>query len=220
MSEKNKIFASEIHSRVRRKFKRRKIVVYRLDEIWAIDLASMESISSYNNEYKFILCIIDVFSKYAWCVPLNNKSAITVLDAVKEVIKKSGRRPERIWTDKGSEFYNSSFQKWTKSNDIEVYSTYGDSKSVVVERCIHTLRELLSKKFSELQSYAWVKMLPKIMDYYNHKYHKSVEMSPTDASDPMNSLHVFLIHQSTKGKKIKKQKNKFLVGDQVRISRI
>lgn len=218
MEDEKTEFASEIHHRVVRKFPRRKVIVHRLDEVWGMDLASMESIASHNNEYKFILCIIDVFSKYAWCVPLKNKNATTVLDAVKEVITKSGRSPEKIWVDKGSEFYNKSFKDWAESNDIIIYSTYGDSKSCVVERFIRTLRDLITKKFTASQSYAWVKMLPSILNYYNRKYHKSVEMSPTDASDPTNSLQVFLIHQSKKGKRTKKPK--FHIGDQVRISRI
>src|SRR4051812_31659117 len=98
----NKEFAEEIHRRVRRKFSRRKIVVYRKDEIWAIDLASMESLASYNDDFKFILCCIDVFSKFAWCVPLKNKNASAVLNAVKEIVKESGRSPEKIWVDKES----------------------------------------------------------------------------------------------------------------------
>ncbi len=211
-------FAEEIHHRAVRKFRRRKVIVHRLDEIWGLDLASMESVASHNNGYKFILCIIDVFSKYAWCVPLKNKSATTVLDAVKDVVKKSGRSPEKIWVDKGSEFYNKHFQDWAKNNDITIYSTFGESKSAVVERFIRTLRELLSKKFSSSQSYAWVKMLPSTLNFYNHKFHKTIQMSPIEASDPTNSLQVFLLHQSKKGEKHKK--HKFKAGDQVRISRI
>ena len=90
MADEKKIFAQEIHHRVVRKFEKRKVVVYRADEIWAMDLAAMDSLVTYNNGYKFILCIVDVFTKYAWCVPLKNKSAPTVLDAVKGVVEKSG----------------------------------------------------------------------------------------------------------------------------------
>lgn len=204
MADESKQFASEIHHRVVRKFPRRKIIVHRLDEIWAVDLASMESVASYNDGYKFILCIVDLFSRFAWCVPLKNKSATTVLNAVKEVIAKSGRSPEKSWSDKGSEFYNKVFLGWAKDHDIVVYSTFGDSKSAVVERFIQTLRELISKKFSETQSREWIKMLPNIVKFYNQKFHKTIQMSPNEASDPDNSLSVFLIHN---GKKIKTIKN-------------
>ena len=147
MDEKSQ-FADELHHRVVRKFKRRKVRVYRMDEIWGIDLASMENVSSHNDGYKFILCIIDVFSKFAFGVPLKNKSATTVLNAVKDVIKKSGREPENIWVDKGSEFYNKDFLSWAADHEIKVYSTFGESKSAVVERFIQTLRNLLAKQWT------------------------------------------------------------------------
>ncbi|HRP37716.1 MAG TPA: transposase family protein, partial [Candidatus Dojkabacteria bacterium] len=94
----------------------------------------MENLASDNDGYKWILCIIDVFSKYAWCVPLKNKTATTVLEAFKKVVSDSKRTPSKLWTDKGSEFYNKQFEKWIKEKNIIMYSTYGESKSVVVER--------------------------------------------------------------------------------------
>src|SRR5690606_28357927 len=120
MAEK---FAEEIHHQVRRKFKRRKVIVTGLDKIWAMDLASMESFTDYNKGYKYILCIIDVFSKYAWCVPLKNKTGSSILKAVKDVVAESGRIPEKIWVDQGSEFYNKEFQSWAKNNKITINTT-------------------------------------------------------------------------------------------------
>ena len=90
MSER-KIFAEEIHKRATKKFTRRKVTVHRMDETWGLDLAQMTE----SGGYKFILCIIDVFSKFARCVPMKNKSASTVLTALKEVVEKSGRMPEK-----------------------------------------------------------------------------------------------------------------------------
>jgi len=84
-----------------------------------------------------------VFSKFAWAIPLKTKKAFEILKAVKDVIKKSGREPEKIWVDKGSEFYNKDFKSWAEENSITIYSTYGESKSVVVERFIRTLKELI-----------------------------------------------------------------------------
>jgi hypothetical protein len=211
-----KTFAQELHKRAIKKYPRRKVTVFRPDEIWAVDLASMESLAESNDGYKWILCIVDVFSKYAFCVPLKTKSAQTVLAAMKEVVKKSGRSPEKIWCDRGSEFYNKYFKEWIKSQNITMYSTYGESKSAVVERFIRTLRELLAKKFTASGSTAWVKMLPNVVKYYNHKFHKSIQMSPLAASDPKNAIQVFLLHQSKKEKKGKKPN--FHVGDPVRIS--
>lgn len=144
MSER-KIFAEEIHKRATKKFTRRKVTVHRMDETWGLDLAQMTE----SGGYKFILCIIDVFSKFAWCVPMKNKSASTVLTALKEVVEKSGRMPEKIWVDQGSEFYNKDFKAWAKSNDIIMYSTFGESKSVVVERFIRTLKEFMQSTYQK-----------------------------------------------------------------------
>lgn len=218
MAEK---FAEEIHHQVRRKFKRRKVIVTGLDEIWAMDLASMESFTDYNKGYKYILCIIDVFSKYAWCVPLKNKTGSSILKAVKDVVAESDRIPEKIWVDQGSEFYNKEFQSWAKNNNRTIYSTYGESKSVVVERFIRTLKELITKRFTATNSRNWVKMLPSITKFYNNKDHRTIGMSPVEASDPMNEVQVYNnIHRTDSNKKPKKQKPKFSVGDSVRISRI
>ena len=119
-------FAKEIHHRVQRKFPRRKVSVMRKDEIWAMDIAQMNAFESHNNGYKYILCIIDVFSKFAWSVPLKTKNAETILNATKKIVKESGREPEKIWVDKGSEFYNKHFQKWANDLNIVIYSTYGE----------------------------------------------------------------------------------------------
>ena len=89
MEDESKTLAKELHHKVIRKFRRRKVVVNSLDEIWTADLASMETVSSSNDGYKFILCIVDLFSRYAWCVALKNKNASTVLNAFKKVVKES-----------------------------------------------------------------------------------------------------------------------------------
>lgn len=212
-------FAHEIHHQVKRKFKRRKVIVTGRDEIWAMDLASMESLASYNDDYKYILCIIDVFSKFAWCVPLKNKTGTSILKAVKDVVSESQRSPEKIWVDRGSEFYNKDFKRWAESNNITIYSTYGESKSVVVERFIRTLKELLAKKFSATNSRVWTKMLPNTLKFYNTKFHKTIQMSPTAASDPTNEVQVYNNIYKIKDKE-KKKKPKFKVDDNVRISRL
>ena len=141
MKSEKAIFASEIHKRAIHKFQRRHVIVDRKDEIWALDLADLNSLVSFNDGYRYILRIIDVFSKFAWAVPLKNKTAATVLSAVEDVVLKSKRIPEKVWLDQGSEFYNKSFQAWAKKNNIVMYSTHGESKSVVVERFIRTLKD-------------------------------------------------------------------------------
>ena len=178
----------------------------------------MEYLIEFNDGYKYILCIIDIFSKYVWCVPLKTKDGVTVLNAIKNVIKTSGRSPDKFWSDRGSEFYNKNFQAWLKSNNKTIYSTY-DSKSVVVESFIRTLKNRLAKVFTRTSSRNWVDILQKVLDKYNNHVHSTIEMTPTEASDPENEVQVYIKLTHNPNPK-KKHKPKFEVGDNVRISRI
>ena len=100
----------------------------------------MQLISKSNKEFRFLLCDIDIFSKYAWVVPLKDKKSVSIVDAFEKILDNSNRKPNKIWVDKGSEFHNSSFKKWLKDNVIEMYSIHNEGKSVVAERLIRTLK--------------------------------------------------------------------------------
>ena len=100
----------------------------------------MQLISKFNKGFLFSLCVIDIFSKYAWVLPLKNKKGVSIADAFKKILDDSNRKPNKIWVDKGSKFYNSSFEKWLKDNDIEMYSMHNERKSVVAERFIRRLK--------------------------------------------------------------------------------
>ena len=105
----------------------------------------MKLIGKFNKEFRFLLCIIDIFSKYAWVVPLKDKKGVSIVDAFQKILDDSNRKPNKIWVDKGSEFYNSSFKKWLKDNDIEMYSTDNEGKSVIAERFLRTLKTKIYK---------------------------------------------------------------------------
>ena len=94
--------------------------------------------SKFNKGIRFLLCVIDIFHKYAWVVPLKDKKGISIVHAFQKILKESDRSPNKISVDKGSEFYNNSFKKWLKDNDIEMYSIHNKGKSVVAERFIKT----------------------------------------------------------------------------------
>ena len=96
----------------------------------------MQLISKFNKGFRFLLCVIDIFSKYAWFVSLKDKKGVTIVDAFQKILDDSGRKPNKIWVDKGSEFYNNSFKKWLKDDDIEMYSMHNEGKSVVAKRFI------------------------------------------------------------------------------------
>ena len=105
----------------------------------------MQLISKFNKGFRFLLCVIDIFSKCAWVVPLKDKKVISITNAFQKILDKSERKPNKIWVDKGSEFYNNSFKKWLKDNDIEMYSIHNEGKSVVAERFIRTLKAKIYK---------------------------------------------------------------------------
>ena len=119
--------ADELHKLIIRKFKKRKVYSSFGDSIWGVDLADMQLLSKLNKGFRFLLCVIDIFSKYAWVIPLKDKKDISIVNAFQKLLL------NKIWIDKGSEFYNNSFKKWLQDNDIEMYSMNNEGKSVIAE---------------------------------------------------------------------------------------
>ena len=115
------------------------------DNIWGTDLAGMQLISKFNKRFRFLLCVIDIFSKYASVVPLKDKNGVSIANAFQSILKKSNRKPSKIWVDKGSKFYNRSMILWSEKNGIEIYSTHNEGKSVVAERFIRTIKNKIYK---------------------------------------------------------------------------
>ena len=112
--------AEELHKPIIRNFKKGTVYLGFKDNIWGAGLADMQLISKFNKGYRFLLRVIDIFSKYAWVIPLKDKKGVSIVNAFQKILKESDRKPNKIWVDKGSEFYNSSFKKWLKDNDIEM----------------------------------------------------------------------------------------------------
>ena len=139
--------AEELRKLIIRKFKKRKVYSGFKDNIWGVDLADMQLISEFNKRFffffnKLLLCVFDIFSKYAWVVPLKDRKSIGIVNAFQKILNQSARTTNKIWVDKGSKFYNNSFKKWLKDNDIEMYSIHNKGKSVVAESFIRTLKRI------------------------------------------------------------------------------
>ena len=132
------ILADELHKPVVKKFNKRKVYSQFKDNIWGVDLADMQSLSRKNKGIKYLLRAIDLYSKYAFVIPLKDKKGISIVNAFDKIMKQSNRKPNKIWVDQGGEFYNNVFKKWLSDNDIIIYSTYNEGKSVVAERFIRT----------------------------------------------------------------------------------
>ena len=147
--KENQQLADELHKPIIRKFKKRKVYSSFKDNIWDVDLADMQ-LSKYNKGIIYILCAIDLFSKSAWVVPLKDKKGATITNSFQNILNSSKRKPNKIWIDQGSEFYKSIFKKWLKDNDISMYSTYNEGKSVVAERFIRTLKNKIYKHVSTI----------------------------------------------------------------------
>ena len=112
INPQNEQLAEELRKPIIRKFKRREVYSAFTDNIWAADLADMQLISKFNKGFRFLLCVIDIYSKFAWVVPLKDKKGISIVNAFQSILKKSNRKPNKIWVDKDSEFYNRSMKSW------------------------------------------------------------------------------------------------------------
>ena len=120
----NEPLANELHKPIIRKFEKRKVYSSFKDNIWGVDLADMQLLSKYHKGIRFLQCVIDIFSKYAWVVPLKDKKGLSIVKAFQSILKQSNKKPNKIWVDKGSEFYNAYFKKWLRDNDIVMYSIH------------------------------------------------------------------------------------------------
>ena len=182
----------------------------------------MQLLSKYNKGIRFLLCVIDIFSKYAWVVPLKDKKAISIAKAFQIILKQSNSRqrakgtsaryvkPNKIWVDKGSEFCNAYFKKWLRDNDIGMYSTHNEGKFVVAERFIRTLKSKIYKYMISISKNVYIDKLDDIVDEYNNTCHTTIKMKPADVKD-----NTYI----NADKEINNKDPKFKVGDRVRISK-
>ena len=175
--------ANELHKPIIKKFNKRKVYSSFKDNIWGADLADMQLLSKFHKGIKYLLCVIDLFSKYAFVVPLKDKKGISIVNAFQSVLNKSKRKPNKIWVDKGSEFYNVSFKKWLQDNDIVMYSTNNEGKSVVAERFIRTLKSKIYKYMTSISKNVYIDKLNTIVNKYNNTYHTTIKMKPIDVKD-------------------------------------
>ena len=203
------ILADQLHKPIIRKFDQRKVYSQFKDNICGVDLADMQSLSRKNKGIKYLLCAIDLYSKYAFVIPLKDKKGISIVNAFNKIIKQSNRKPNKIWVDQGGEFYNNVFEKWLSDNDINMYSTYNEGKSVVAERFIRTLKNKLYKHTTATGKNVYYNVLDDVVNKYNNNKHSTIKMKPIDVK---NNKRVYIDEHN-------EQDSRFKVGDRVRISR-
>ena len=168
-----------LHKPRRRRFPTLPVMVYGIDEQWTADLIEVNNIAKYNRGYRYLLTVVDVFSKHAWVEPVKNKTGKTVTDAMTKILKRSeGRKPLNLQTDDGKEFYNKTFQELMKRKDIHHFSTSGDTKSSVIERFNRTLKQRMYRYFTSQNTLNFVPVLQDLVEGYNRSYHRSIKMAP------------------------------------------
>ena len=179
------------------------------DNIWGVDLADMQLISKYNKVIRYLLFAIDLFSKYTFVVPSKDKKGVSIVNAFQSILNSSKRKPNKIWVDQGSEFYNNHFKKWLKNNNIEMYSTHNEGKSVVDERFIRTLKNSIYKHMTAISKNVYFHVLNDIVDKYNSTYHRTIKMKPMGVGDGFFAEY---------NEESNEKDPKFKVGDHIRIS--
>ena len=201
------LLAKEVFSPQITKFRRERKIPFYKDETWSADIIDKSSLSKYNNNYKFILTVIDIFTKYALAIPLKNKFGLSLTNGFKIVLGES-RKPEKLWVDRGSEFYNKTFKSLLKEYETKVYSTYSDLKAVFIERFNRTILHIINKPTFIKGDGNWVSILNDAVVTYNNNIHSTINMTPVDASNNPDKVKYYV--NSTKATP------KFKVGDYVR----
>ena len=207
-----------LHKPIRKRFPRRKTVVAGIDQQWQADLSDLQTLSKFNNNKRYLLCVIDVFSKYAWVTPIQNKSGKTLIQAFQTIIRSSKRKPLSLQTDKGSEFKNKDFQKYLKKQNIHYFTTENpETKASIVERFQKTLKTKMWKYFTHNQTRKYIDILKDLVTGYNKSFHRSIQKRPID----VNKSNEVEVTRSLYGKKkyVSKKSRTLDVGTMVRINK-
>lgn len=171
----------QFHKPARKHFSRNPTIVSGIDVQWQADLVDMQSLSRYNKGFKYILTVIDCFSKFAWAIPIKAKTGQNVIDAFKQIFETSHRAPQKLQTDKGKEFLNKPFQDYMRQMGILQFTTENaETKAAIAERFNRTLKTRMWTYFTTQGTNVYIDILQDIVDSYNESFHRSIAMRPID----------------------------------------
>ena len=205
--------AYTLHKLVRIRFKRRRVIVGGRNHQWQADLVDLSKLEKDNDGYVFLLTVINVFSKRAWCVPLKNKSASSLVTALKGLLVNIA--PTTLQTDKGLEFLNRSVRHLLKEYGVHHFSTHNEeTKASIVERFNRTLKTRMWRYFTKYQTMRYIDALHDFVQSYNDTYHRSIGMAPSQVN-AANQEEVWQRLYGHDGKGVPK----FKVDDRVRVSK-
>ena len=207
-----KDLSEELNKPVINKFPRKKIIVNYIDEIHSCDLVDMVKYSRMNKGYKYIFTNIDIFSKYAWSFPIKSKKISDIKPCFQKIFKE--RKPKFIWSDKESSFFSKEMLKFFEDHSIKIYYTNSNLKAVVIERFNRSLRELMMKEFVKNNNTVWYNILPKLIKFYNNRYHNTIKDKPIN----INKSNEKYIKDTIYTYNITNKIPKFKINDIVRIS--
>lgn len=209
---------NELHRDARRNFKRRSTQMRGINDTLQADLVEMIPYAKQNQNMKYILNVINIFSKKAYARPLKNKSGPEVTKAMKSILNSMPERIKKLHVDMGKEFYNDSMSKMLRKRNISIYSTFSVKKAAIVERFNRTLKNKMWRMFSLRGTYKWIDILSQLIDDYNDTKHRTIKMTPNDV-DSSNENHLLNTVYNRKWTISVKTQPKFKVGDKVRMSK-
>ena len=211
--------AYTLHKTIKRRFPRRRVIVRGIDDQWQADLLDVSKVESDNDGVHFLLTCIDVFSKFAWIVPLKNKSAEEVVAGMKSILNGTKRRPRKLHTDKGSEFVNKQFKKLLKDEKIHYFHTENDEmKASIAERFNRTIKGRIWKFLTARHTHRYIDLLQKFVISYNKSYHRSIGMSPNKVNKSNASTVRSKLYPTLPLERLDK-KNLIEVGSAVRLNK-
>ena len=203
--------ASELHKRALIKFPRRTVRAYLPDELWAADLVDMSNVKNKNKKITFLLNIVDVYSRYAYSIPLKNKTGAAVLEALESIT--GGRTPRYLWVDEGKEFYNKDVIGWCKKHHVLMYSTHSGLKSVFAESFNKTEKNAFYQEFNNKLTKNYYTFLPEFLETYNHTVHSATKETPDKIYNHGAATQESIMTRYD-------EKPKFKVGEYIRLSKV
>ena len=184
--------AYTLHYPVKKNFQRRRTLVFATFEQWQADLCDLSRLQSFNSGYRYLLTVIDVFSKVAYVRPLKTKTGPALVKAFKDIFKESPQTPGRLQTDAGTEFLNAHVQRLFKRKNIHFFVTHNsETKAAVVERFNRTLKGRMYRFMTHNNTSRYIDDLQSLVDNYNATYHRSIRMQPQQVG-PHNHKQVYM----------------------------
>ena len=194
--------AYTLHKPFKTKYKRRKTLARGLHNIWQADLADFKAIAQENANFKYLLCVEDILSRFVWVRCLKNKSALEVLKAFKDILETTKLKPQKLHTDEGTEFWNIHFRKYLRDNDIIHYSTRSETKASLIERWIRTLKRRLFMYFSHKLTLKYYDCIQDFVSSYNNRPHRSLKYAKPIDVNKQNELEYWKLQFSDRSQKI------------------